>query len=123
MAARALAQHLRTRYANRRITMVVGILDDKPSKAILKDLASACRRMVVTQPKIDRANSAERLSVLAKAHLADVTTIGDVALAVRHALDSSKADDVICIAGSLYVVGEAQTALRELGKRPKSPNA
>jgi dihydrofolate synthase/folylpolyglutamate synthase len=116
IAARALAHHLRTRYANRRITMVVGILDDKPSKAILKDLASTCRRMVVTQPKIDRANSAERLSVLAKAHLADVTTIGDVASAVRHALDTSKADEVICIAGSLYVVGEAQTALRELGK-------
>jgi dihydrofolate synthase/folylpolyglutamate synthase len=123
MAARALAHHLRTRYANRRITMVIGILDDKPSEAILKDLASACRRMVVTQPKIDRANSAERLSVLAKSHLADVTTIGDVALAVRHALDTSNADDVICIAGSLYVVGEAQTALRELVNRPKSPNA
>jgi dihydrofolate synthase/folylpolyglutamate synthase len=46
-----------------------------------------------------------------------------VALAVRHALDTSNADDVICIAGSLYVVGEAQTALRELVNRPKSPNA
>lgn len=116
MAARALAHHLRTKYANRRITLVVGILDDKPSEAILKDLASVCRRMVVTQPKIDRANSAERLSVLAKAHVADVTIITDVASAVRHALDTSKADDVICIAGSLYVVGEAQTALRKLDK-------
>jgi dihydrofolate synthase/folylpolyglutamate synthase len=116
MAARALTHHLRTRYANRRITMVIGILDDKPSEAILKDLASTCRRMVVTQPMIDRANSADRLSGLAKAHLADVTTISDVGSAVRHALETSKADDVICIAGSLYVVGEAQTALRELGK-------
>lgn len=120
MAARALAHYLRTRYANRRITLVVGILDDKPSEAILKDLASACRRMVVTQPKIDRANSAERLSVLAKEHMADVTTISDVKSAVRHALDTSKADDVICVAGSLYVVGEARTALRE---RDHSPNA
>ncbi len=123
MAARALAHHLRTRYANRRITMVVGILDDKPSEAILKDLASVCRRMVVTQPKIDRAISADRLSALAKAHLADVTTINDVASAVRHALDTGKEDDVICIAGSLYVVGEAQTALRELGEGSYSPNA
>lgn len=120
MAARALVHHLRTRYANRRITMVVGILDDKPSEVILKDLASACRRIVVTQPKIDRANSAERLSMLAKVHLADVTTISNVESAVRHALDTSKANDVICIAGSLYVVGEAKTALRELGN---SPNA
>lgn len=100
--------------------MVVGILDDKPSEVILKDLASACRRIVVTQPKIDRANSAERLSMLAKVHLADVTTISNVESAVRHALDTSKANDVICIAGSLYVVGEAKTALRELGN---SPNA
>ncbi len=120
MAARALAHYLRTRYADRCITMVVGILDDKPSEPILKDLASACRRMVVTQPKIDRANSADRLTVLAKAHLADVTTINDVESAVRHALKTSKQDDVICIAGSLYVVGEAQTALRKL---KESPNA
>lgn len=120
MAARALAHHLRTFYGNRRITMVVGILDDKPSEAILKDLASASQRMVVTQPKIDRAISAERLSMLAKAHVADVTTINDVASAVRHALATSNKNDVICIAGSLYVVGEAQTALRELGE---SPNA
>jgi dihydrofolate synthase/folylpolyglutamate synthase len=117
-AARALAHHLRRQYAHRRITLIVGILDDKPSEAILKDLAPACRRMVVTQPKIDRANSAERLSVLAKTHLSDVTTIGDVASAVRHALETSQANEVICIAGSLYVVGEAQTALRELGIQP-----
>jgi dihydrofolate synthase/folylpolyglutamate synthase len=114
MAARALAHHLHTRYANRRITMVVGILDDKPSEAILKDLASASQRMVITQPKIDRANSAERLSMLAKAFLDDVTTVNDVESAVHHALETSNDDDVICIAGSLYVVGEAQTALRKL---------
>jgi dihydrofolate synthase/folylpolyglutamate synthase len=113
-AARALARHLRKQYANRRITLVVGILDDKPSEAILKELAPACRRMVVTQPQIDRANSAERLSMSAKTHLSDVTTIGDVASAVRHALETSQKNDVICIAGSLYVVGEAQTALRKL---------
>lgn len=115
MAARALARHLRACYAGRRITMVVGILDDKPSEAILKDLASACKRMVVTQPKIDRANSAERLSLMAKDFLADVITIDDVAQAVRYALDTANEDDVICIAGSLYVVGEAQTALRRIG--------
>ncbi len=120
MAARALAQHLRTHYPNRRVTMVVGILDDKPSVPILQDLASACQRMVVTQPKIDRANSAQHLSELARHHLDDVTTIEDVGEAVHHALNICGSDDVICIAGSLYVVGEAQTALRKFGV---SPNA
>jgi dihydrofolate synthase/folylpolyglutamate synthase len=117
-AARALARHLRRQYADRPITLVVGILDDKPSEAILKELAPACRRMVVTQPKIDRANSAKRLSALAKTHFSDVTTIGDVASAVRHTLETSQENDVICIAGSLYVVGEAQTALRQLDIQP-----
>jgi dihydrofolate synthase/folylpolyglutamate synthase len=115
IAARALARHLRSHYAGRRITMVVGILDDKPSEAILKDLASACERMVVTQPKIDRANSAERLSLMAKKYLADVITIDDVGQAVKLALATANGNDVICIAGSLYVVGEAQTALRRIG--------
>jgi dihydrofolate synthase/folylpolyglutamate synthase len=124
MAARVLTHHLRTRYQNRRITMVVGILDDKPSKAIIRDLASTCHRMVVTQPKIDRANSAERLSELARDYLAEVSTIADVGLAVGHAIDTSTGNDVICIAGSLYLVGEAQTALRARARQfGRPPNA
>jgi dihydrofolate synthase / folylpolyglutamate synthase len=115
MAARVLARHLAQRYQNRDITLVVGVLDDKPCESILSDLAAACRRAVITQPKIDRAIPAERLAAVAKKYFAQVRIIPDVGAAVRHAIGQSQAEDVVCVAGSLYVVGEAKTALRAMG--------
>jgi len=38
----------------------------------------------------------------------------DVAQAVTHAMSTAEPDDVICIAGSLYVVGEAKQTLARL---------
>ncbi len=115
MAARVLAGHLRRQYEDRNITLVVGVLDDKPSDSILKDLAVSCRRAVVTQPKIDRAIPADRLAGIARKYFNDVTVIPDIGEAIEHALRGSDAKDVICVAGSLYVVGEAKTALRQMG--------
>ncbi len=115
MAARVLARHLVKHYKNRDITLVVGVLDDKPSESILKDLASACRRAIVTQPKINRAVPADQLAVSAGKYFPDVQIIPEVGQAVRLAIQNSEADDVICVAGSLYVVGEAKTALRAMG--------
>jgi len=115
MAARVLAHHLSKYYKNRDITLVVGVLDDKPSESILKDLASACRRAIVTQPDINRAIPADQLAVSARKYFPEVQIIPDVGQAVRLAIQSSEAEDVICVAGSLYVVGEAKTALRAMG--------
>ncbi len=115
MAARVLARHLGKHYKGRDITLVVGVLDDKPSESILKDLAASCRRAIVTQPKIDRAIPADRLAVIARKYFREAVVISDVSKAVRHALQDSDAENVICVAGSLYVVGEAKTALRRMG--------
>ena len=115
MAARVLARHLSKHYGKRDITLVVGVLDDKPCEAILKDLGVACRRAIITQPVIDRAIPADRLAAIAKKYFPEVKIVPGVAQAVKSAIQRSNAEDVICVAGSLYVVGEAKTALREMG--------
>lgn len=114
MAARSLARYLKDHFSHHNITLVVGILDDKPYEAILKDLIAPCRRLVITQPVIDRAIAAPTLAAIAKKYANEVDIIPEVGQAVRHALKTSSSDDVICVAGSLYVVGEAKTALSEM---------
>jgi dihydrofolate synthase / folylpolyglutamate synthase len=114
MSARLLGRHLTRYYKDRCITLVVGILDDKPCHSILKDLIAPCRRVIVTQPVIDRAIPAERLAAIAAQFSSQVEIRRDVAEAVRYALATSAKEDVVCIAGSLYVVGEAKTALKRL---------
>ena len=53
------------------------------------------------------APPAETLLQAARKHLTDLRLADSVAEAVQEAIGSAAPDDVICIAGSLYVVGEA----------------
>jgi dihydrofolate synthase/folylpolyglutamate synthase len=114
IAARTLGRYLKTGLAGRAITLVVGILDDKPYREILSALVPHCRRVILTRPQIDRALPPEKLIPATSELTADWRVIPDVAAAVSHAINSSKPDDVVCIAGSLYVVGEAKAALENL---------
>jgi dihydrofolate synthase/folylpolyglutamate synthase len=115
MAARRLGRFLREELENRRITMVAGILDDKPYTSILKDLVTPCSRLIVTQPKIDRALPPETIAEAARPLISNIEIVPDVAEAVRHALATSESEDAICIAGSLYVVGEAKAEIEKSG--------
>ena len=114
-AARNLAKLLRRDLKTRKITMVLGMLDDKPYKQMLQALVPICRRVILTRPVIDRALEPHQLFEAAR-HLAEnITVVADVDTAVKSAVTTAKKDDVICIAGSLYVVGEAKQALAKMG--------
>ncbi|UCF95648.1 MAG: bifunctional folylpolyglutamate synthase/dihydrofolate synthase [Desulfobacterales bacterium] len=115
MAARKLARFLSKNLADRPITLVVGILADKPYAAMLHSLLPPCRRVILTCPQIDRGLPPEKLYAVAQDLKADSRIIPVVAEAVRYAVQTAKPQDVICIAGSLYVVGEAKTALVNMG--------
>jgi dihydrofolate synthase/folylpolyglutamate synthase len=114
MSARILRRHLRRYLHERSITLVIGILEDKPFHNILKDLVPLCRRVIVTQPKIDRAIPIHKLAAAAREFCPNVEVRADVSEAVHLAVTTSAKEDVICIAGSLYVVGEAKTALASM---------
>jgi dihydrofolate synthase/folylpolyglutamate synthase len=113
IAARNLARFLSKNLSRRRITLVVGILDDKPYGAMLKSLLPVCSRAIVTRAKTERALAPQRLYAAAKKIISDVTVIPEVAAAARQAIETANPNDVICIAGSLYVVGEAKEAIEK----------
>lgn len=108
IAARNLAGYLSENLSDRNITLVVGILDDKPCAAMLKSLIPFCSRVILTSPKIDRALPPEKLYPMAKEMISDIHIIPDVDKAVIHAIETALPKDAICVAGSLYVVGEAK---------------
>lgn len=114
VAARTLGRYLKTGLAGRAITLVIGILDDKPYREILAALVPPCRRVILTRPRTSRALPPEKLASAAGALATDVTVIPDVAAAVALAIKTAAPEEVVCIAGSLYVVGEAKAALEHL---------
>ena len=113
IAARNLSKFLAENLVNRRIILVVGILDDKPYGSMLKSLLPVCSRAIITRAKTDRALPPQKLYATAKKIISDVTTVADVAKAAKHAIETAGPDDVVCIAGSLYVVGEAKEAIEK----------
>jgi dihydrofolate synthase/folylpolyglutamate synthase len=110
-AAKNLARFIEENLKDRNITLVTGILDDKPYRAMLGFLLPLCRRAIITRARIDRALPPETLYPVATKMLPDVQIRPDVCSAVKLALETASARDAVCIAGSLYVVGEAKEAL------------
>ncbi|MFH1153412.1 MAG: folylpolyglutamate synthase/dihydrofolate synthase family protein [Pseudomonadota bacterium] len=108
-AAENLAKHLKETTRGKRLTLILGILSDKPFEAMLGFLAPLADRIVFTRAAIDRSLDPEVLLAAARPlSQASMTVIENVGDAVVSTLNSSPETDVICIAGSLYVVGEAR---------------
>lgn len=110
-AAKQLARHLRRHFKGRDITLVIGILDDKPYAAMLKLLLPLATRVIATQAKTSRALPAETIAAAARTLAADVRVIKDVGQALAHALRAAPRGGLTLAAGSLYVVGEVKAAL------------
>ena len=113
MAARNLAGYLSENLSGRNITLVVGMMDDKSYKAILRCLLPLCSRAVLTRSDVDHAIAPEKLYAVAKKMVSNTQIVNDVGEAVKHAVDTASPDDVVCISGSLYVIGEAKAVLEK----------
>lgn len=118
-AARKLALYLAKRLNNRRMTLVIGILDDKPYRAMLALLAPLADHLVITRASIDRALPPEKLAKTASKYVQKITVKPTVASALQYALETTDEGDAIVVAGSLYVVGEAMAYLNN--DRPPDP--
>ena len=116
-AARNLAKFLATNFAGKTVTLVIGILDDKPYKEMLKSLLTPSTRVILTRAKTNRALEPGKLYEVAKSLIPDATIIPDVGQAIENAVETTPRHGAICIAGSLYVVGEAKEAF-EKGTKP-----
>jgi len=117
-AARRLSLFLKDFAAGRPITMVIGILDDKPYGSMLRHLLPLADRVIFTQPEIDRRLPAQTLYDKSRELTADnpvkaeiVSNVGD---AVERAIKTTSPENLVCIAGSLYVAGEAREALETM---------
>jgi len=95
--------------SNSGLTMIIGILSDKPYKEMLAHMLPAADRVIFTKAKTDRSIDPELLRNFATTITNGQTmVIEDVGEAVKYAIESASEEECICIAGSLYVAGEAR---------------
>ena len=120
-AARNLARYLRSDLSDRKITLIIGILDDKPYRAMLQSLVPVSEKVIVTRPKIGRGLPVETLLPVVKEMNPQVTSIPDVGRALLQTVAQADPDDAVVVAGSLYVVGEAKEALEKTDLDNQAP--
>jgi len=108
-ASKVLQKHLTTSLKGKKLTLVIGILDDKPYEKMLNNLVPCAQNIIITKAKIDRSLEPDVLKkAIQRISKTPVTIIEDVKAAIDHAIGQSQKEDAICVAGSLYVAGEAK---------------
>ncbi len=102
-AASVLCMTLRHLFPGGSICFVVGIMRDKDFPEMLGLYATVADHIVLTRPKTDRAAQAELLARYVPEDRHSICP--DAGAAVRLAL--RRPEEVVCITGSFYTVGEA----------------
>ncbi|HEY8656339.1 MAG TPA: cyanophycin synthetase [Candidatus Limnocylindria bacterium] len=111
-SAEALAAVLRERFGRRPVHLIVGLNADKDAGATLRPLLALARGVTVTASSALRARAADDLLRTCRS-ISDrpVASAPDVARALRSVLQDARPNTVICVTGSLALVGEARDAL------------
>lgn len=112
--ALALRQYLDF-FVTKPITMIFGAMADKNLAEIAALLFPAAKRLVLTQFANPRAATVEILESLVAVPGApnEVQTARSTAEAIAIAKQITPDEDLICITGSLYLVGDAQALLKQ----------
>src|SRR5215813_4214926 len=111
--ARALRAYL-DEFVTQPITLIFGGMRDKQLTEMMRILFPRARRIVLTEPRNIRAASASMLQQYAAELNSAWTVIVEPSSkkAIDLAIESSGATDLVCITGSLYLVGEVRDRLK-----------
>jgi dihydrofolate synthase/folylpolyglutamate synthase len=105
-AARELGAFLEENLRGRKLILVFGALRDKAVDEIAGILFPLASEVLFTQPDTSRAISAPQLAEIAAHHASRSKIIPQAEDALAFALAQAAPDGVICITGSLYLVGQ-----------------
>lgn len=101
----ALCRALRSDFSYERLIVVFGVMNDKHYVTMLRMLSGMADRVIMTEPEVTRSLPAGRLSRLARTCTVPAEVIKNPREALLHAVELAGANDLVCVTGSLYLVG------------------
>ncbi len=99
-----------------KLILILGILDDKDRTNMLRELIADNERLkllILTKPKTSRAFPPDKLLKEADKYCVPAMVCEDIPTAMTMAIKMANEDDMICLAGSLYVVAEVLEGCKE----------
>jgi dihydrofolate synthase/folylpolyglutamate synthase len=106
--ALALRESLEREFQYQHLILLIGVMEDKDIKSILHLLAPLAEHLVLTKPHTDRAAPPTSLKKALGQNGGKAEIVEDLKNAIERGLSLTKEEDLLCITGSLYTVGEAR---------------
>lgn len=100
-----LKKALESYFGNKKIIIVMAMLKDKEYEGCVKELSSVTDVFIATEADNPRKATADELYLAAKKYIQNVYCEPDVNIAIKKARDLCTGDSVICVCGSLYLLG------------------
>ncbi|MCG6533527.1 MAG: hypothetical protein L7F78_02305 [Syntrophales bacterium LBB04] len=113
-----LCRALRQDFSYHRLILIFGVLRGKNYALMLKKLVPLADLVIITKPETERAVPPGELLELAGFYCDRVEIVAESQQALRRAIAVAAKEDLILVAGSLYLVGEIKQAFPAL---PRSP--
>jgi len=107
-AISVLVDSLKRFYTWRRLILIFGVLKDKEYHEMMKHLCPLADKVILTLPDTERAVAPEMLQPIAVKYCRKTKIIVPPREAFRKAIAVAAPDDLICVCGSLYLVGEVK---------------
>ena len=113
-AVKKLKEALGYYFPKKGIVLVLGIMADKNWPLMVRILTPLARLVITGQVAGERACPSEKLGHEALRFTKEVIMCPSIREALAKAMERAGKDEVICVTGSLYVVGEAKQVLGEV---------
>jgi dihydrofolate synthase/folylpolyglutamate synthase len=104
--AATLRRALQQGFPRRRMILIFGVLDDKDYPAMVRRLFPLADRVILTRPHSKRALPLDVLLPVARRFHKVIELCANPGDALLSALSRAGKEDLVCVAGSLYLVGE-----------------
>jgi dihydrofolate synthase/folylpolyglutamate synthase len=107
--ALVLRESLEKEFQYQNLILLIGIMKDKDIQTILHLLAPLADHIILTKPHTDRATPPSLLKKTLGQNGKKAEITEDLREAIERGLSLTQEEDLLCITGSLYTVGEAKS--------------
>jgi dihydrofolate synthase/folylpolyglutamate synthase len=107
-----LIESVNTYFDYNKVKVIVGILGDKQVDSMLEAISKIADSAIVTPPHNDRAESTRVIKELLDSKGVASEIIEDYEQSFKKALETSNKDDLILVCGSLYMIGDMRSVIR-----------
>jgi len=107
-AVKEMADSIKKLFSYSRAIVIIGIMKDKPSGEILRILSNLADHLILVRPNQERSENPERLKQIMSMHKVSCEVIESIPDAIKKVKKILQPDDIVCITGSIFTVGEAK---------------